>query len=206
MIPLPGKVSHDKLKVAAIRKGTKFYRVSDPVYPTPLFFNVNQTGRFCSPCGEYGVCYMTDSFDSAFAESIGHSVSDRFEPSQNKIIPESDLVKFHIYQIEAIDTLHVGELCGSGLARLGLDNNINTVPKPYVEPQQWSFWVHQHPKHLDGIRYHSRHLPNIRCEAFFDRSETNFGYVDIGPVINWKCAKTGKDIWDLLFDHGWSVV
>jgi hypothetical protein len=149
---------------------------------------------------------MADSFDAAFAESLGHSVSDRFKPSQKKIILERDLAKFHIYLIEVVETLRVGELCGSGLPRLGLDNNINTAPKPYTTPQQWSLWVHQHPKILDGIRYHSRHLPNVRCEALFDRCQTNLSDTDRGAVIDWSCTKTGKDIWDLLFDHGWSVI
>jgi len=205
MIPLPGKVPYTNLKVAVIRRGTTLYRISNPANSSPLFFNTDQSGRFNSPSGEYGVCYMTDSFDAAFAESLGHSVADRFEPSQKKVIPEIDLETFHVYMIEVVETLHVGEMCGSGLPRLNLDNNINTSQKPYAIPQQWSLWIHNHPDVLDGIRYHSRHLPHYRCEALFDRSASSLNHTDLGAVINWSCPKTGKDIWDLLFDQGWSV-
>ncbi|MFK5949503.1 MAG: RES family NAD+ phosphorylase [Methylococcales bacterium] len=205
MIKLPGETSHSKLKIAVIRKGTKLYRISSPSHPNPLFFNTDQSGRFNSPNSEFGICYMADGFEAAFAESLGHSVSTKYEPSENKIIEESDLKAFHIYQIEVMKTLHVGELCGSGLARLNIDNNINTSPKPYVVPQKWSLWVHSHPDILDGIRYHSRHLPDIRSEGLFERCVSKLKCIDTGAVINWSCPKTGKDILDLLEDHGWGL-
>jgi hypothetical protein len=206
MTGLPGKTAHTKLKIAVIRVGTTLYRISDPTFPSPLFFNTDQSGRFNSPSGEYGVCYTADSFNAAFSESLGHSVATRFEPSEKKVVLESDLMKYHIFQLNITKTLHVGELCGSGLPRLNLDNNINSSPKPYSIPQQWSLWVHNHPDDLDGIRYHSRHLPSTRCEALFDRSASSISVADTGAVIDWSCPKTGKDIWDLLFDHGWDVI
>jgi len=206
MTELPGDVLHDNLKVAVIRKGTLLYRISDPSFSSPLFFSMNQSGRYNAPNGEYGVCYMADSFNAAFAESLGHSVTTKFESGQKKTILEDDLIKFHIFTFKVLKTLHVGELCGSGLPRLGLDNNINTSPKPYSDPQQWSLWIHSHPNNLDGIRYHSRHLPDNRSEALFDRCASSLNVTDGGAVIDWFCPKTGKDIWDLLFDHGWDVI
>lgn len=201
----PGTASHSCLKVVTIRRGTKLFRISHSVQPTPLYFNPNQSGRYNSPAGEYGVCYMADSVDAAFAESLGHSVATRYAPSQKKVIAESDLAAFHAYQIEVEETLHVGELNGSGLPRLNLDNNINTSPKPYTIPQQWSHWIYNHPDHLDGIRYHSRHLSGSRCEALFDRCAPKLAVQDLGPLIDWSCPKSGKDIWDLLIDHCWIV-
>jgi len=201
-----GKVLHSALNIATIRRGTKLFRISYSAHPAPLYFNPDQSGRYNSPTSEYGVCYMADNIDTAFAESLGHSVATRYAPSQKKVIAESDLEEYHAYQLEVVATLHLGELCGSGLPRLNLDNGINTSPKPYTLPQQWSHWIHQHPNNLDGIRYHSRHLPNHRCEAFFDRCASKLSLRDLGSLINWSCPKTGKDIWDILIDHGWGVV
>lgn len=205
MIQPPGNISHSKLKIAVLNQGTKLFRISLASHPTPLFFNTKQTGRFNSPAGEYGVCYAADSVDAAFAESFGHSVTTRFAPNQSKIIAESDLDANHVYEIEVIDLLHLGELCGSGLPRLNLDNSINTSPKPYSLPQQWSKWVYNHGNNLDGIRYHSRHLPNNRGEALFGRCYPKLAVRDMGSLSHWSCPKSGKDIWDLLTDHGWST-
>jgi hypothetical protein len=41
---LPGKTSYNKLKIAVIRKGTKFYRVSDGI-----FFSITDRSSFRSP-------------------------------------------------------------------------------------------------------------------------------------------------------------
>lgn len=205
MIQTPGTVSYKKLKVAAIRRSTKLYRISLSSYPSPIYFNEGQSGRFNSPSGQYGVCYTADSVDAAFSESLGHSVSQRYAPSHQKVIPESDLMAYHVYEIEVTSTIHVGELYGSGLPRLNLDNSINSSPKPYTIPQEWSEWIHNHPSNLDGIRYQSRHLSDIRCEALFDRASEKLSYLDLGALIDWACPKSGRDICDLLDEQGWSI-
>ncbi len=152
MIKAPDGVTSDRLKIATISKGTHFYRISHSQYATPLYFNRDQSSRYNSPDGEYGVCYVADTFEVAFSESLGHSVALKYQPSQKKVMAIDDLIAFHVYEFYVNITLHVGELCGSGLPKLNLDNAINTSPKPYSIPQQWSAWVYQHSDKLDGLR------------------------------------------------------
>jgi len=201
----PGTAPHSNLKVVTIRRTTKLHRISLPDYPSPLFFNPNQSGRYNSPAGEYGVCYVADSVDTALSETLGHSVAARYAPSERKVIAEGDLEAYHVYQVEVKATLHLGKFYESGLPRLNLDGSINTSSKPYSIPQQWSLWVHNHPDVLDGIGYHSRHLTGTRCEALFERCASKLMMQDLGPLIDWACPKTNKDIWDLLLDHGWVI-
>ncbi len=206
MIHKPSPKAYDKLKIAPIRKGTYYYRITLPTYPSPLYFNKDQSGRYNSPKGEYGVCYVAETVKAAFCESIGHSVAENFKPSHKKIIDEASLDNHHIYRIELTNTMHVAELCGDGLQLLNIDNQINTSPKPYTIPQLWSAWTYNHKNMPDGVRYHSRHSPFYRCISIFERFEQHLRYVDMEAVSSWVDPKNGENIWDMLDKLGWVVV
>ncbi len=196
----PGKAAHTNLQIGTIRRGTKYYRISKGHFPDPLHFGIDNWGRYNSHSGAFGVCYIAESLETAFTESLGRKIAERFTPTSAKIIPSSDLDIHHAYEIEIVETLHVAELNGSGLPRLNLDNSINTSKEPYTVPQQWSDWVHNHPKQLDGIRYQSRHLSTNRCLAVYDRSKTKLTSLDLGAL------STCESVWDILDNHGWGIV
>ncbi|MGD8595377.1 MAG: RES family NAD+ phosphorylase [Gammaproteobacteria bacterium] len=206
MIPAPPAGSHyDALRIASIRKKTVLFRISDPGHASALYFNTDRSGRWNSPNGKYGVCYVTESVEGAFAETFGRGTMSHYPPATPKIISEARLAARHIYSIEANDTLRVGELFGKGLTKLNLDNNINTTTN-YAQVQLWSAWVYDHPKALHGIRYQSRHLSDIRCYALFGRAKPLLKPVDLGPVAGWTNPTTNRTIYDILDEQGWVIV
>ena len=122
-----------------------------------------------------------------------------------KIISEDTLNGKHIYQIVLKAPMQVAEFCGVGLPRLNIDNSINTSSIPYTVPQAWSAWAQKHPLGINGIRYHSRHLPSVLCVACFDHFEDSLSYTDLGSVAAWIDPINKTDIWDILSKHGWVV-
>jgi len=204
VIGQPPLGDYSQLRLKTVRKNTVFYRITKPGYPTPLYFNETKDGRYNAPDGSYGVCYMADSVECAFAESIGHSVAVRFQPARVKLLDVSELRAVNVFQVKATDTLRCVSLYSAGLPSLSLDNRINTSPPPYKTPQAWSKWIHESPNKPGGILYHSRHLPDGKCTAVFSRFERHLSWEDLGPLIDWSDRK--MDIWDILYKHNWGVV
>lgn len=204
MIPVPTKADEKLLDISTIRRKTAWYRISDPGHPTPLYFNTDQTGRWNSPASEYGVCYVADTPETAFAETFGRDLMGKLIAGQPKIISEERLASRHLYNINVIETLYVGEMNGNGLANLTLDNSINTT-KDYGQVHPWSKWVYYHPNTLDGIRYQSRHISTERCVGIFDRAVNKIETEDQGPLDKWHCDKTGRTIDDILEEQGWVI-
>jgi len=207
VIPSPTHADFKLLSVKTIRKNTVWYRISDPTFPSPLYFNKDQSGRWNSPGGEYGVCYVADSIDTAFAETFGHGVMGATLAGKPKIITEKRLTARHLYTVHVQKTLYLGELFGKGLVRLSLDNTINTTTK-YNLVQPWSAWVFNHPQQLLGIRYQSKHLSDTLCCALFDRPQIAKSFLttqDHGPLSVWRCKKTARTIDDILDEQGYVI-
>lgn len=203
MIPSPDKADHKNLFIEEIH-GETWYRISDPNYPSPLYFNPDQTGRWNSPDGQFGVCYVARSVDAAFAETYGRGIMAAYSPGSPKIISEAALRSKHVYEINSNIPLRIAHFFGKGLARLNLDNSINTTTN-YSQVQCWSAWVRNLALRIDAIEYQSRHLSDTTCLALFDHTEFELGYQDMGSMDDWKCTDTGRDIYDILEDQGWLI-
>jgi len=203
MIKPPGSCDHTRLLLNTLPCNTSLFRITSPDYPSPLFFNKSQDGRYNAPDESYGVCYMAETVEGAFAESIGHSVASKYNPGAVKIIEESALASVNVYHINIKQDLLIGDLTGTGLPNLNLDNQINALPPPYAIPQQWSQWVYEHPSQPDALRFHSRHLPTSLNLALYDRAKNIVECHDDGPLITWSDGQ--KDIWDILLEQGWTI-
>ena len=205
MIPSPATADYALLNISEIKIDTTCYRISNPNFSSPLYFNTGQDSRWASPAGEYGVCYVADSVEAAFAETFGRNAMGSHPAGQPKIISEASLAARNLYAIQNNTNLSLGDLYGDGLANLTLDNSINTTTD-YTQVHFWSKWVQQHPENLHGLRFQSRHLSDRLCSALFDISESTLKYEDHGPMIDWVCRHTDKTIDDILKQQDWVIV
>jgi len=128
-----------------------------------LHFGRKSSGRFDDPLGKYGVLYVALQPEAAFAEVFLRRLS-------LPLIRELDLQERSISEI-VCHRLRCVDLTGVGLRRVSCDNRIATE-KPYHTVGQWSRALFLHPQQPDGIIYRSRHNPQFKCLALFDRCQS----------------------------------
>jgi hypothetical protein len=138
------------------------------IHPTgrdPLFFGPAEgqppRNRWDAPAGEFGVCYLAEYPDIAFAESFLR------EPGKT-VIQQRDLATRSESVVVTERSLRLAAFHGSGLARLGATAAV--AAGPYAVSRQWSKAVHGHPSRVDGIRYRARHDDDGFAIALFDRA------------------------------------
>jgi hypothetical protein len=194
-----------KLKVVTVPSGTVWHRITHRRHGSALHFGTGPDARWNDPDGRYGVLYLADSVDSAFAETFGHDVPRTIAPLADKFIDTRELEERHIYRVQCRRQLRVGLFHGAGLAALNLDLGL-LATLDYRLPQQWSCWVHAAPARPDGITYPSRALPDHVNTALFDRCRGSLTEQDLGTLRRWRCAETGRTIFDILDEQGWGLL
>ncbi len=135
------------------------------------FFGRTRGSRFDDPAGVYGVCYLghggqRQALMLAFAESVLH---DQTATNGGFDIATGELDSRQVVRFSGPRKLHLANLTGAALKRLGLDGRISTEV-PYDIPQAWSAAIASHPDAVDGIAYVSRHYNTGRAVALFERS------------------------------------
>lgn len=127
-----------------------------------LHFGRNISGRFDDPLGKFGVLYAAFHPEAAFAEVFLRRLS-------LMLIRELDLQERCLSEIRC-QQLRCVDLTGAGLRRVSCDNRIATE-LPYHTVTQWSRAFFLHAQRPDGIIYRSRHNPQFKCVALFDRCQ-----------------------------------
>jgi hypothetical protein len=133
-----------------------------------LYFGKTASERFDDPLGRYGVLYAALQPEAAFAEVFLRRLS-------LMLVAELDLQERALGEI-ACHRLHCVDLSAAGLRRVSCDNRLATE-KPYQTTQQWSRAFFEHPQQPDGIVYRSRHNPQFKCLALFDRCQSRMKLV-----------------------------
>ncbi len=70
---------------------------------------------------------------------------------------------------------------GSGLSRIGCTGALSTAR--YSLAAAWSLALWSHKDAPDGLIYHSRHNPEHRCAAIFERLGLDFTIVQSTPLL-----------------------
>lgn len=206
MVVAPPPVDgHAKLKILRLPAGTVRYRVGHGRYGTALHFSTGADARWNDPLGQYGVLYVADVPETAFAETFGHDLPEVYPPATDKFVTVTELSERHLYRIRIGTEVRLGLLQGAGLAALNLDARLFAIVD-YDIPQRWSRWVYDAPAVLDGIVYPSRLLPVHDNAALFDRCRDALEEEHLGSLAEWRCCKTGRDILDILDEQGWGLV
>jgi hypothetical protein len=119
--------------------------------------------------GAFGTCYMANSAEVAFAESVIHE-SGRYAGGAFEVPLEElnarYLVRFHHPRRK---TLLLADLSGVALKALGLNNDISALDD-YTGSQRWARAIHDANPRWDGIRYVSRQMNKGYAYAVFNRS------------------------------------
>ena len=127
----------------------------------PMHFGSSGNNRFDSPDGGFGTLYLAEQIDGAFVEV--------FCRQRQRQISEEFLAQIHVAEFRSTQSLRLVDLAGKGLIRMGLDARICTGD--YGIAQQWSRAFYEHPDQVDGIIYISRHDPEEKLVALFDRAQ-----------------------------------
>ncbi len=136
------------------------------------FWATQADHRFDSLSRGFGVLYCGDSPETAFAESVLHSGSDKWNERMGAyLLSESELAARHLvtYAHPNKTELLLADLTGAGLKAIGLNNDVSSS-MDYPFTQRLSDALHDHDAELDGIRYVSRQHNRNYCYAIFQRS------------------------------------
>jgi hypothetical protein len=112
---------HAKLKRLHVPAGTAWYRITHRRHGSALYFGRGPDACWSDPEGHYGVLYVADSVEVAFAETFGHDVPQRYSPLADKFLDTLELEERELYCIETTRDFTLGLFQGAGLAALNLD-------------------------------------------------------------------------------------
>jgi hypothetical protein len=133
---------------------------------SPVFFSpgdvLTPLGRFDSPSGRFGVIYLAETFQGAFAETVLRNPARR-------LVSFAEIAGKSLAVLALSRAVRVVRMHGPGLQALGLDNAISTGP--YGPCGIWADALFAHPDHPDGLAYASRHDPEQICVALFSRPD-----------------------------------
>jgi hypothetical protein len=144
-----------------------------------LFFNKSNVFRFNAPAGEFGVLYLGEDENSAFIETYGWLTGERY-------ITREQLTKRCLAQVSANCSLNLVDFSGKGLAQVGADGRL-CMGDNYKISQDWSLALWKHPQKLDGILYRTRHDPDKKAVALFDRTEVkaSLSFKEMGSLLDY---------------------
>jgi hypothetical protein len=169
--PPPADLALRRLPVRRVRVLFRIHRSIQGC----LYFSKTGDGRFNDPRGKYGVLYAALKPEAAFAEVFLRQLS-------LLLIQESDLRQRVLSEISCRSVKCV-DLTGPGLRHLSCDNRLATE-KPYQTTGLWSRAVFEHPQQPGGIIYRSRHNPQFKCVALFDRHARDLSVKSTESLLN----------------------
>ena len=158
-LPPPNFASRE-LPVDTIPAGACLARVHHGGFD-PLHFGSTEYSRFDDQRGIFGICYLAENLEGAFAETFVRGASDGG-------ILQSYVQERSCSEIQVTDPLRLASLHGPGLARVGATSAVSSGS--YDVARIWSRAIHDHPAALDGIAYRSKHDDDEICIALFDRA------------------------------------
>ena len=165
-----GRLRTVKVALAQLHRLSR-YPASEP------FWAAQAVHRFDSLSRRFGVLYCGDGSETAFAESVLHSGSDKWDRRIGAyVLSESELMARYLvtYAHPCKTELLLADLTGAGLKALGLNNDVSSS-MDYRFTQSLSEALHEHDVALDGIRYISRQNNSNCCYAIFQRSGVQLG-------------------------------
>jgi hypothetical protein len=163
--PPPSWLKTSSLPILELPKATSVVRIHRTEYD-PVFFSPGSgnapIGRFDSPSGDFGVLYLAQALEGAFAETI-------LRNPQRRLVDLSEITARAASVLGFSRAIRLVKMFGAGLQFVGADNAVSTGP--YGSSGAWADALFAHPDAPDGIAYSSRHDSEQLCIALFSRSD-----------------------------------
>jgi hypothetical protein len=175
----PANFDRRALALREIPRGTLLYRIhrtSRGVFHFGPRTDPEERGRWDAPDDGYGVCYLAEHPHTAFAETLLREL-DREEVSEKDELAPRSLARVRVERSISLARMH-----GPGLRRIKATAAV--VQGPYEITQQWSWAIHAHPSHVDGIRYRARHDDEDLSVALFGRAADALTLLDSTPLLH----------------------
>ena len=205
-LPLPPKQQARDLRLQTIAAGSQWLRIHRCRHATALHWGRHDQGRWNAADGSFGVLYVADSLEKAFAETYGHQVMDSQLPAAVKFLTREELEERCITRLTTDRDLQVLDLRGPALARQNLDARLLTTRQLLPVCQAWSRWWHGAAQQPDGLLYPSRLLPCGTNLALYERCADAWQEEPLGNLMHWAPAKGEPAVLEILDAHGWGLV
>jgi hypothetical protein len=150
------------LPLARIAAGTLYWRIHRRRY-SAVHFDRSDRSRFNATAGEFGVCYLGDSLDAAFLETL-------IRGSRHRLVARRELAERFATRLRTVREVRLLRLHSEALVRLALPADAPHRAL-YAECQALALQPHAHSEGVDGIEYRSRWDDSRVCVALFDRSD-----------------------------------
>jgi hypothetical protein len=163
--PLPPRdLKKRALPIHVIPEDADLFRIH-PVNRGTVFFGPGKgqppRGRWDSPDGKFGVCYMAEQSYAAFAECF-------LRRPGVMALEMDDLRERGLVLLRPSRDLRLVALHGAGLHAVGA--TAASCTGSYAVSRAWSAALHAHPEKPDGIGYRARHDDGGFAIALFDRA------------------------------------
>ncbi len=146
--------------------GTPLWRIHHEKHANALWFGpapgAPARHRYDAPDSQYRICYLGDTPDAAFVESLLRGAPQR-------LVARSDLRVRRLAQIEVRRPLRLARLDGPGLVALGTGGHV-VHSADYTESQKLALAAFEDKREMDGVRYRSRWDDDCYCVGLFDRA------------------------------------
>lgn len=173
--PPPPRLQTSRLPILELPQSTSVVRIHRTDYD-PVFFSPGTgkppIGRFDSAVGAFGVLYLAQALEGAFAETI-------LRNPPRRLVDLSDIASRAVSILGFSRAIRLVKMFGDGLQAVGTDNAVSTGP--YSASWAWADALFAHPDVPDGIAYSSRHDSDQLCIALFDRPDIRMGLLS-GPT------------------------
>jgi hypothetical protein len=134
---------------------------------TEPWWRTDCQSRFDDVCRKFGVTYVAQRLETAFAETVIHEAG--FHSGGSWLLPWKKIEERWIVRYSHPAKLTLIDLTGVQLKRLGLNNDISST-NDYAFTQELSHAVHEQVPQAQGIYYVSRQLNTQFVIALFQRS------------------------------------
>jgi RES domain len=173
--PPPKWLRTSSLPILELEEATSVVRIHRVEY-NPVFFSPGPgnapLGRFDSPSGAFGVLYLAQELEGAFAETV-------LRNPHRRLVNLSEITARAVSVLGFSRAVRLVKLFGDGLQAVGTDNAVSTGP--YDLSGTWADALFAHPDAPDGIAYTSRHDSDQLCIALFSRSDVHLEVLS-GPT------------------------
>lgn len=205
-LPLPPKQQANGLRLQTIAAGSPWFRIHRCRHATALHWGRHDQGRWNAADGAFGVLYLANNLETAFAETYGHQVMDSQLPASMKFLTRQELEERCITRLTASRDLQVLDLRGPALARHNLDARLLTSREQLPVCQAWSRWWHDAAEEPDGLLYPSRLIPRGTNLALYERCMNAWQEQPQGDLMHWTPDQGEPAVLEILDAHGWGLV